>query len=81
MTGEHDIGAELAPDEADLADRLSRQRPVPDAGFRGALERYLAARDPGHGPRPERLRLILAAYLGGGSILIALGALKAVGAL
>ena len=47
-----------------------RQRPVPSASFRGALWRYLADRDPGHGPRPERLRVLVAAYLLVGLLLI-----------
>jgi hypothetical protein len=61
--------------EQDLADRLRIGRPVPGAGFRGALGRRLAARDPGYGPRPERLRLIAAGYIGAGGLLIALAAL------
>jgi hypothetical protein len=65
----------LAPAEQDLADRLALARPVPPAGFRGKLARRLADRDPGYGPRPERLRLIVAGYLGAGGLLIALAAL------
>jgi hypothetical protein len=82
MTAEHhDIGTELGPAERELADRLSRQRPVPAGAFRGALDRHLAERNPGYGPRPERLRLLISAYLGGGSLLLVLGALSCVGAL
>lgn len=66
-----DLGA---PDK-DLADRLGIGRPVPGAAFRGALGRRLAERDPGYGPRPERLRLMVAGYLGAGGLLIALAAL------
>jgi hypothetical protein len=61
--------------EHDLANRLRIARPVPGAGFRGALGRRLAERDPGYGPRPERLRLIAAGYIGAGGLLIALTAL------
>lgn len=61
--------------EHDLADRLRFARPVPGAAFRGALGRRLAERDPGYGPRPERLRLIVAGYIGAGGLLIALAAL------
>jgi hypothetical protein len=43
-------------------------------------EHEIGARDPGYGPRPERLLLHVAAYLGAGLVLIALGALVAVGA-
>ena len=70
-----DEPAELEPAEQDLADRLKLSRPVPPAGFRGQLGRRLADRDPGYGPRPERLRLMVAGYLGAGGLLIALAAL------
>ena len=43
--------------------------------LRGQGERRLAERDPGYGPRPERLRLIVAGYIGAGGLLIALAAL------
>jgi hypothetical protein len=65
----------LESPERDLADRLRIARPVPGAVFRGALGRHLAERDPGYGPRPERLRLIVAGYIGAGGVLIALAAL------
>jgi hypothetical protein len=81
VTDEPDIATELGPGERELADRLDGERPLPAAGFRGALARRLAARDPGYGPRPERLRLIVGAYLGAGSLLIVLGALSATGVL
>jgi hypothetical protein len=60
--------------DLDLADRLRIARPVPPAGFRGKLGRRLAERDPGYGPRPERLRLMVAGYIGAGGVLIALAA-------
>jgi hypothetical protein len=72
---------ELTAAECELIDRLSAERPIPAAGFRGALGRYLAARDPGYGPRPEQLRLIVTGYLLAAVLLIALGALVAVGVL
>jgi hypothetical protein len=81
MTEQPENAADLPPAERDLATHLSVQRPVPAAGFRGALGRYLAARDPGYGPRPGRLRPLVAAYATGGSLLIALGTLVAVGIL
>lgn len=65
--------------DSQLADRLSAQRPVPSGVFRGALSRHLAALDPGHGPRPPRLRAIVALYSAGGALLIALGTLLATG--
>jgi hypothetical protein len=72
-------GSELA--EPEVAERLIARRPVPAPWFRGALGRRLAAEDPGYGPRPARLRLTVAAYCAGGSVLVALGALEAVGIL
>ncbi len=64
---------ELDRDELELADRLSALRPVPGAGFRGALGRYLAERDPGWGTRPSRLRALVGVYVGAGVALIAAG--------
>ena len=61
--------------EQNLAAALRIARPVPAAGFRGALGRHLADHDLGFGPRPERLRLMVAGYLGAGGLLIALAAL------
>ncbi|HEY3727747.1 MAG TPA: hypothetical protein VGL51_11265 [Solirubrobacteraceae bacterium] len=81
MSDDPNIDAELPPAESGLADRLTSERPIPAAGFRGRLGRHLAARDPGYGPRPERLRLKVAGLLGTGTVLVALGALTAVGAL
>jgi hypothetical protein len=74
MTDQPTRPAELEPPDQDLADRLMIARPVPGAAFRGALSRRLAERDPGYGPRPERLRLMVAGYLGAGGLLIALAA-------
>jgi hypothetical protein len=81
MTEPGDPNFGVDPEDQELARRLSEQRPVPKAGFRGALGRYLAARDPGYGPRPERLQLMIAAYASAGTILVALGALVATGGL
>ena len=81
MSEHNDIPDELGPAERELADRLGGARPVPAAGFRGALGRRLAARDPGYGSRPKRLRLMVAGWAGTGAVLLALGALTAVGAL
>ena len=67
--------AEYKPSEQNLAAALRIARPVPGAGFRGALGRHLAEHDPGYGPRPERLRLMVGGYLGAGGVLIALAAL------
>jgi hypothetical protein len=72
---------ELDRQDDELGHRLSGQRPVPRASFRGALARRLTATDPGYGPRPERLGAMVAAYAGSGLVLIALGALQATGSL
>jgi hypothetical protein len=77
MTEPNGQTGELAAEEQELAARLAEERPVPRAGFRGALGRHLASRDPGYGPRPERLRLMVAGYAGAGTCLIAVGALIA----
>lgn len=74
-------GGELTAEECALAERLQAARPLPATGFRGALGRYLVARDPGYGPRPERLRAIVGGYLGAGALLVALGVLQATGVL
>jgi hypothetical protein len=75
MTEKPSDPADLGPPEQDLADRLRIARPVPGAAFRGGLGRHLAEHDLGYGPRPERLRLMVAGYLGAGGLLIALAAL------
>jgi hypothetical protein len=72
-------GEELEPQDEELAGRLDRDRPVPNAGFRGALARHLTVRDPGYGPRPARLWAAVSGYLGVGVVLIAIGALQATG--
>jgi hypothetical protein len=69
----------LTAPERDLADRLTGSRPTPRAAFRGALGRHLAARDPGYGPRPQRLWAFASSYLAGGCLLLALGILLALG--
>jgi hypothetical protein len=61
--------------ENELAEELRIGRPVPGMGFRGRLHRHLAEHDPGYGPRPERLRWLVAGYIGAGGVLIALAAL------
>jgi hypothetical protein len=81
VTDPPDIEGQLEPPDRAFGERLQTERAVPGAGFRGALGRHLALRDPGYGPRPARLRLIASAYLGAGAVLLALGALQAAGAL
>jgi len=74
MTDHPHEPTELEPAEQHVADGLRIARPVPPAAFRGRLGRHLAERDPGYGPRPERLRMIVAGYVGAGGLLIALAA-------
>lgn len=70
---------ELEDDERALADALSNERPVPAAGFRGALARRLEALDPGYGPRPPWLRPVVAGLTGAGALFVGLGVLVSAG--
>ena len=81
MTDGEDTERELEPRHDAMARRLEDQRPVPAAGFRGALGRHLAALDPGYGPRPARLRLMVVGYAVAGTVLLAAGMLVAIGVL
>jgi len=74
-----DPGVEAA-DERRMAEWLQATIPVPAAGFRGALGRYLLRRDPGYGPRPPQLRLISSACAAGSVVMLAVAALQATGA-
>ena len=72
------------PDEradTELEQLLRGQRPVPGGAFRGGLGRLVAASDPGYGPRPARLRLVVTGWIGAGIVVAGLGALQALGAL
>jgi len=71
----------MTPELPDVEARLARERPVPAAAFRGALGRQLAENDPGYGPRPQRLRTRVIAWLLGGEMLLALALLAALGKL
>jgi hypothetical protein len=75
MSKEPTRPSELGGAEQHLAAQLTVARPVPGAGFRGALGRRLSELDRGYGPRPAHLRLVVAGYLGAGGLLIALAAL------
>jgi hypothetical protein len=72
---------EFDGDQQEVAGLLVRERPVPAAGFRGVLARRLVAADPGYGPRPARLRLMVAGAAAAGSGAVGLGALVAAGIL
>lgn len=82
-TGRDDIRADLepgAPQELiELAERLDRERPVPSAGFRGALRRELLAGAVSWQSRPARLRLLITGYAGAGFALLAVGAASVAG--
>ena len=71
------FGEELGPAEHQLAETLADDRPRPSAGFRGALGRHLLRRDPGYGPRPQRLRAIVAGLSASGLVLLAAGLVQA----
>ena len=77
MNHEADQFGDAMPQEDEFAEHLAGARPAPSAGFRRALHEHLSALDPGYGPRPERLWLIVAGYLALGLLLIGLGALLA----
>jgi hypothetical protein len=81
MSEHQDLGLEPAPADEAVGRRLNDHRPVPAAGFRGALARHLRARDPGYGPRPPRLRLTVVGYTAAGLAAMGVGALVATGAL
>jgi hypothetical protein len=72
---------QLTPDDVRIGDRLARERPAPAAGFRGALGRHLRALDPGYGPRPGSLDLMVSGSIAVGVTLMVLGLLQAAGAL
>lgn len=78
-----DLAATSAPEELDelvrLGERLVQARPVPSAAFRGELRRRLLRGGPA-GPRPARLRLLVAAYGGSGLALLLVAGAGLVGA-
>jgi hypothetical protein len=74
-------GLELGPAEQAVSIRLEAASPVPRAAFRSSLRRLLEERDPGHGPRPNRLRSRVGALAACGPMLPALAALVASGSL
>lgn len=63
-----------------LGDRLERERPVPNAGFRGELRRLLIA-PPRRSTSPSvRWRLWAASYAGAGALCLAVAAIGLAGA-
>lgn len=79
MTDRHDIDPEPTAEERAVDERLRSTRPLPAPGFRGALGRHLAARDPGYGPRPARLRWISSGCVAASAAVLAVAALQATG--
>ncbi len=71
----------MSDDFDGLEDRLERERPVPAAAFRGVLGRRLDRLDPGYGPRPPQLRLMVGAWLLAGAVVMLVGLLVATGRL
>lgn len=59
------------PELNEMAERLEDERPVPSAGFRGELRRRLMAGARRHRARPAHLRLMINAYAGSGTALLA----------
>lgn len=78
MTIRDDLEPGVPQELVRLAERLERERPVPSAGFRGSLRRQLLAGGAAYA-RPARLRLLIAAYAGAGSVLLLTGAASAAG--
>ena len=82
MTGPHDIRHDLEAGVSDdvirLAERLQRERPVPAPRFRGDLRRRLLSGPSPH-LRPQRLRVLIAGYAGGGTALLLIGAASVLG--
>lgn len=76
------IRADLGPDAPDdlvaLAERLHRERPLPNPTFRGDLGRRLQAR-AGRMRDPGRARLLIARFSFGGTFLLFIGAFSAAG--
>jgi hypothetical protein len=70
---------ETDPRDVAVGEQLRDVRPLPRAAFRGALQRHLAANDPGYGPRPENLRLVVTAWVAAGAVLLLIGAMLAGG--
>jgi hypothetical protein len=78
LSDANDIRPDLEPPDADelmlLAERLRAARPLPQPAFRGDLGRKLAAGSP---RVRARIRILVAAYAGSGTLLLVIGALGA----
>lgn len=80
---ELDLGPDAQPGEAEallsIADRLERERPVPNVGYRGELRRQLLSRVSSRPARPHRLGALIGAYTGSGALLLAVAVLGVAG--
>ena len=73
-----DLEPGISDDLVRLAERLDAERPIPSAAFRGELRRHLLAGQLSRS-RPARLRLLIAGYVGAGSVLLLAGAASVAG--
>jgi len=82
MTADRDVRADLEPHASEdvirLAEKLERERPVPNAAFRGGLRRRLLGGGTSH-IRPKRLRLLIGGYATAGSLLLVVGVASVAG--
>ena len=82
MSDPRDIRDDLEPGAEDAIVTLGQQlldgRPLPSPAFCGGLRRHLVSRS-GRLAAPARLRSLIAAYAGAGTLLLAAGALSAAG--
>jgi hypothetical protein len=63
-----------------IAERLERERPVPRAAFRGGLRRHLLGEPRARQQHlPARPRLLVCAYAGSGTLLMAIAAIGLLG--
>jgi hypothetical protein len=58
-----------------VAARLESERPVPRPAFRGKLRRDLITSAERQPTKPPRLRLVIAAFAGSGTALLAIAAI------
>jgi hypothetical protein len=75
-----EIPEEEREDLVILGGRLIGSRPAPRAAFRAELRQRLGL-SSGHvsAPRPERLRVLIASYVGSGLLLLGVGAVGLAG--
>jgi hypothetical protein len=67
------------PELDEIASRLEQERPTPRSAFRRALRRRLFEATERDSARARRLRVLVAAYAGSGTMLLAVAALGVAG--